>query len=340
MKEDLQRMDKFIEEFLYSPSSGYYMVDANQKNDYLTAPQISGLFSDFVSEFMVSKAEEDQAEKPIFVDLGGGTGKIAISLLKIIENSERFKFAEVYLLEKSFKRAEEALNENPSIKYIDNISEIPEDRPVYGIANEFFDAFPPRVFKIKDRKIYEAYVKKVNALISIEYLEVRRLPQFIKGILFEAHSYIKEGIVEIQESAFKFMNLLKKFESFHMLLFDYGYEFPEIKRFPEGTLVGYRNHHALNNFLELKKPADITCHVNFSLLKRWLSESGFRIVTFVNQGSWLIDNGFLGFFEKRARLMDQLTFLSESAGFKKVVLPGYMGDAFKAIYAVKSPDPK
>lgn len=320
----------------------------NQEKDYLTAPQISGLFSDFVSGFMISKAEEDQTAKPIFVDLGGGTGKIAGSLIKKTESSRKFTLVDVYLIEKSFKRAFRALGENPSIIYIDDISKLPAERPVYAIANEFFDALPPRVFKIKNGDIFEAYVRKGNTQRSIEYQRVTRLSQFIKKILSEACSYIREGkegegkesMVEIQESVYRFIKMLKKFQHFNMLLFDYGYEFPEMERFPEGTLVAYKRHNVLNNFLELKEPVDITCHVNFSLLKRWLNESGFHIVTYENQGSWLINNGFINFFEERAPLMDSLTLQRESFGFKKIVLPGHMGEAFKAIYAVKKAEQK
>lgn len=337
VKQEILRLDKYLEKLLYSPSSGYYTSHDEQERDYLTAPQISIFFSDFVAEFIISKAKRDGVEKPVFVDLGGGTGNVAQSFFKKVRELQSFKNASIYLLEKSPKRAHRIIRENPSIIYINKISRLPAKRPVYAVANEFFDAFPPRVFKLKNGNIYEAYVRIENERKSINYVRKRKLSRFVKDTLLLAKKYQEEGVIEIQESAYKFLKTLKRFPHFTLLIFDYGYEFQELNRFSEGTLIAYLRHHVIDDFLQVGKPADISCHVNFSLLKKWVSEVGFEIISCESQGYWLIKNGFLDFFEKQSSSLSNEVLLKEKQGLKKIILPGYMGDIFKVLFAVKKP---
>ena len=65
---DLFTLDKFIEESLYNKKSGYYMKKNpfGEKGDFITAPNISVLFSEMIAIWVISFGEKPQPRQKNF----------------------------------------------------------------------------------------------------------------------------------------------------------------------------------------------------------------------------------------------------------------------------------
>ena len=78
-------LDKFINLALYDEKSGYYMKKNpfGKKGDYITAPNISILFSEIIAIWIVLFWKELKSPSKFnLVELGSGTGKITREILK------------------------------------------------------------------------------------------------------------------------------------------------------------------------------------------------------------------------------------------------------------------
>jgi len=83
-------LDKFINLALYHPKKGFYMKKnpIGKKGDFITAPNISILFSEMIAIWIVAFWENLNCPKKInLVELGGGNGEM---LKQIILSSQKF----------------------------------------------------------------------------------------------------------------------------------------------------------------------------------------------------------------------------------------------------------
>ena len=77
-------LDKFIDAALYNKDFGFYMKKnpIGLNGDFITAPNISILFSEMIAIWVVSFWENLKYPKRInLVDLGGGNGEMVYQLL-------------------------------------------------------------------------------------------------------------------------------------------------------------------------------------------------------------------------------------------------------------------
>ena len=105
MRKNKFSLDKFIEHSLYDKSNGYYIKNnpIGDKGDFITAPEISVLFSEMISIWLVGFWENLGKPKKInIIELGAGTGEMMFQINKSLKNFEIFKKScEFYILEKS-----------------------------------------------------------------------------------------------------------------------------------------------------------------------------------------------------------------------------------------------
>jgi SAM-dependent MidA family methyltransferase len=77
----------------------------------------------------------------------------------------------------------------------------------------------------------------------------------------------------------------------YVLTVDYGYTRAEAVRFPNGTLMGYRRHTALEDVLQDPGLRDITAHVNFTALEERGALRGLRAESFSTLAQLLLSAG-------------------------------------------------
>ena len=156
-KIDLLSLDNFIEDSLYNKKYGYYMQrnPFGAKGDFITAPNISILFSEMIAIWIISFWEHLQCPKKFnLIEMGAGNGEMMKVLVNTFNKFPKFKNAcNINILEKSelLKKLQKRNIKNKNIKWLNNLDEL-NSLPSIFIANEFFDALPIKQF-IKKKKI-------------------------------------------------------------------------------------------------------------------------------------------------------------------------------------------
>ena len=91
-KNNSLSLDKFINFSLYDKKSGYYMKKNpfGQESDFITAPNISRLFSEMIAIWIISFWQSLGSPKKFnLVELGAGNGEM---MKIIIESFQNFPF--------------------------------------------------------------------------------------------------------------------------------------------------------------------------------------------------------------------------------------------------------
>ena len=157
-------LDKFINFSLYNKESGYYMKKNpfGKEGDFITAPNISRLFSEMVAIWIVSFWQSLGSPKKFnLIELGAGNGEMMKIILESFQNFPfLLKSCNFIIHEKSpslVRIQKKKLNQYP-ITWVSRIEKLKE-YPSLFLANEFFDSIPIKQFKKKENRWFEKYVK-------------------------------------------------------------------------------------------------------------------------------------------------------------------------------------
>ena len=104
-KDNLLTLDKFIEQSLYNKKFGYYMRNNpfGKLGDFITAPNISILFSEMIAIWIISFWENLKCPKKFnLIELGAGNGEMMKVLVNTFDKFPKFKNScQINILEKS-----------------------------------------------------------------------------------------------------------------------------------------------------------------------------------------------------------------------------------------------
>ena len=329
--------DKFLSNVLYDSKFGYYnsKLPFGEKGDFVTSPKISYLFSEMIAIWIISAWELfGRPANFNIIELGPGDGSLTKVLLNSFKNFPKFNSSKrMYLYEESsfLKKIQKKNILNKEIKWINNFDKI-EKGPVIFFGNEFFDAIPIKQFKKKkgflfeknytfsqDYKIREVFKKAAESNVKIikSYKTLKNL-RFIE--------FPKLGLIELAKITEKIKQLRGC-----VLMIDYGYLKPNNQNTLQSVMRNKKNG-LLNNLGK----ADITSHVNFSLLKEFLKKKNLKVKNIITQKEFLENMGIL----KRAEIISKKMKFSEKSDLyfrlKRLLNPGSMGHLFKVILAYKS----
>ena len=176
-KKKIITLDSYLEKVLYDKKFGYYQKKNpfGLKGDFITAPNISNIFSEIVSIWFVSFWENlGRPNKINFVELGPGNGDFCLTLIRTLKNfPEVFSASEIILYEKSekLKKVQKKRIKSNKVKWIDNLNKINKN-PIVFFGNEFLDALPIKQFKKHNNNIFEKYValKKIKLILFLKRL--------------------------------------------------------------------------------------------------------------------------------------------------------------------------
>ena len=331
MKKNKFSLDKFIEHSLYDKSNGYYMKNnpIGDKGDFITAPEISVLFSEMISIWLVGFWENLGKPKKInIIELGAGTGEMMFQINNSLKNFEIFrKSCEFYILEKSPKlmKIQKKKNRIFKIKWIDKLNKT-KNFPTIIIANEFFDALPVKQYKKLGKTWYERYVVKNKDKYEfkdeeIQFLEIEKnLGEKVRGyekfIEFSPRSI--EKISEISK-------IIKK-NNGGALIIDYGY----LGKKMLDTVQSVKNHKK-TDILKNIYQSDITHLLNFNFYKKKFNKKLGKI-KIISQRKFLINMGIL----HRAKILSKnLTFHQKTDLYYRVqrlIDSQQMGELFKVMF--------
>ena len=332
-KNDLFTLDKFIEESLYNKKYGYYMKKNpfGQSGDFITAPNISILFSEMIAIWVISFWEKMNRPKQFnLIELGAGNGEMMRVLVDTFNNFPQFKRScKINILEKSelLKKTQKDKIKNKKIKWLNNLNGL-NNFPCIFIANEFFDALPIKQFLKKEKKWYERHVNFANNE-NLEYFDIPfDMKKFEKQIKFKISH--KQTFIEYSPLTTKYLKTIIdkiKLNNGGILIIDYAYFEKEMKN----TLQAVSKHKYCN-VLKGFRNSDITYNISFNLINKIIKKLGPCSSLSTTQKKFLTKLGILN----RAEMLSKNMVFSKKADIyfriKRLIDESQMGNLFKVMF--------
>jgi SAM-dependent MidA family methyltransferase len=290
---------RFMELALYHPVEGYYCgqrYPVGRSGDYVTSPEVSPLFGYALARQVAQLWHILGAPNDFgIVEYGAGNGRLAQDLLRWTAKREPALFDSVSytvverspaLLDLMRERFRNDLASG-KLRASDGCAGVPGYRCV--IANELLDSFPVHRVRMVDGQLREVFVDSREGRF-VEILENPSTPElreYFSRLGFEpAEDCVVEVNLEIDDWLAEAANGLR---SGFMLLLDYGYDahrlFAPWRH--DGTLLCFHRHTASSNPYEYVGRQDITCHVDFTSIRKLAGKHGFELLGVTDQSRLL-----------------------------------------------------
>jgi len=311
---------------------GYYRKNKaiGKEGDFITAPEISQIFGELIGVWMATCWKGTGSPEATLVELGPGRGTLMSDILRSTNKVGGFHDKiEVHLVEIN-EQLIEAQKESLSdydVRWHTDLSDLPE-KPMFLIANEFFDALPIHQFiKTKDGwRERLVYLNEDNNLAyktsSEETLNCKMIPKRLndldEGYMYEASPQSIKIIKDIAQHIAKYNGAA--------LIIDYGYYNNSFS----DSLQAVKNHQFYD---PLKTPGevDITAHVNFTRLGKEAEKIGARAQGNVTQGDFLANMGIEIRAHMLAKHADEKMLKELESQINRLISPQEMGALFKCL---------
>ncbi len=325
---------RFMELALYAPGMGYYSAGARkfgEAGDFVTAPEISSLFGRTLARQLV---EIMAHSAPYVIELGAGSGKLAVDILGELEqlNSlpERYDILEVSA---DLRERQQALLQAHLPHLIDRVHWLdspPDNISGVLVANEVLDALPVHLVRWAGEDIFErgvasneeSFVWQERPLESPMLLEIARQIEVPDDTLSEV-SLAARGLVG---------SLSERLRQGALFFIDYGFgarEYYHPQR-TQGTLMCHYRHHAHDDPFFLPGLQDITAHVDFTAVAEAAIDAGLSLYGYTTQACFLINAGVTSLLAE-ADSENIRDYLPLSSQLQKLTSPAEMGELFKVI---------
>jgi len=264
-------LDKFINLSLYNKKIGYYMKKDpfGKKGDFITAPNISRLFSEMIAIWIFSFWQSLGSPKKFnLIELGAGNGEMMKDLIETFQSFPVFlKSCNFIIHEKSpsLTKIQKKKLIKTKIKWISKIGKI-KKIPCIFIANEFFDALAIKQFEKKNNLWFKKFVNLKNFNKAFFFEKKIDIKKVEKKINYEISS--NQNFIEFSELGLNYLKVVSqiiKKNKGGLLIIDYGYTENKMKN----TLQAISNH-KFSNILENIGNSDITHNINFNLYKKFI----------------------------------------------------------------------
>tara|TARA_B100000029_G_scaffold283143_1_gene277019 strand:+ start:5994 stop:7031 length:1038 start_codon:yes stop_codon:yes gene_type:complete len=328
--KDYLPLDKFIEKALYDKSTGYYMKKNpfGARGDFITSPNISILFSEMISIWLVTLWEHLKKPNKInIVELGAGNGEMLLQIIKTAKQFPNFiNSSNFFILEKSplLKKIQKEKLKFTKVSWLNKIQKV-KDGPTVFLCNEFFDALPIKQIIKKNDNWYEKYIK-ITGKKKFIYKKFN-IENFEKKIGIKVSK--KQNFIEFSPSTFKILYEISKVinkQNGGILIIDYG-NFKE-KMFD--SITCYKKHKIVNILNE--NNMDITYKINFGLIEKIVKKFKLQVRGTSNQRDFLIRLGII----KRAEIISQNLKFSKKidiySRLKRLIDVKEMGNLFKVAF--------
>lgn len=284
----------YMELCLAHPTHGYYMTrdPFGTRGDFTTAPEISQVFGEVIGAFLLENWREMGApEKTALVELGPGRGSLTADIWRIAEKAapDFCAQATVHLVEISpvlkERQRETLAHLDGKISWHDSLDDLPQDRVLIVMANEFFDALPIRQFIMEKGAWRERGVTTGQnttgqsngfAFTLLAEKPEMDLPKRVKdGAVFE-YCPAAEAIMQ------KLATRIKTQRGFALVI-DYGHA----DEWAIGDTLQALSAHQHADPLWDPGERDITAHVNFAVLRNAVRAAGVYATDVMTQGDFL-----------------------------------------------------
>ena len=306
------RLEDYLTKVLYDPTDGYYTQSTvvGKTGDFITAPEISPLFSLCIAQWIVDQWHNAGSPTPInLVELGAGKGTMLATILKSMEQIPHLANGlKTYILETSdhLKAIQHKILQPYAVHWISRLNEVSKGYTII-LANEFFDALPIQYYRSDNTTTSELNIND-NQLVwnTIDS------NTFNEGITYTSRLY---------EQFIQDISSLLNGNSGVGLIIDYG------SLNPGFTLQAVKNHNKVGLF-DFIGQADITHHVDFSYLNRLFDCHSIKTLGPISQGQFLKELEI----ENLVHSLNSLpNYRDQLLAVHRLTAPQEMGDLFKVL---------
>jgi len=326
-------VSQFMTMALHDPTLGYYATHdpIGAGGDFITAPEISQMFGELLGLWCVQAWRDQGSPCPArLVELGPGRGTLMADALRAARLDPEFLASlEVVLLEASvgLRKQQAASLETARcsvpVRWVDHLDETLSDRPLFLLANEFFDALPIRQSVFTERGWCErmvvadgqgglAFAASPDATM-LAIPSQRGLPE--QGAIYETSPAAEAIAAQIAHI------IVDKGGA--ALIVDYGYGADS--GFVE-TLQAIAEH-KFTDVLDNPGEADLSAHVDFAALAWVAVEAGAKAYGPIEQGEFLSALGIVS----RAERLSHNHLQSVERQLNRLLGAEEMGTLFKAL---------
>jgi SAM-dependent MidA family methyltransferase len=329
--------DHYMRMALYEPGLGYYVNGLHkfgQAGDFVTAPEQGRIFATALARQVEEAAGQLGHDWTLF-ELGAGSGTLARDLLQALDQPPgRYLILEPSAPLRDMQAETLAgLPENlrTRVEWLNS----PPDELFDGIiiANEVIDALPVTRFEITESGLAELAVTVVGDRFDWTFITPSpRLQQAWQSIANALPRPLPVGYrSEICVDLHAWLDTVTRpLERGLVLMIDYGYPRAEyyLPERSDGTLVCHYRHRAHFDPFVWPGLTDLSAFVDFTAVAEAAVDCGLEVTGFTNQTGFLLA---LGAHEIVEQVEDDLTRLQLAGEFKRLTMPGEMGERFKVI---------
>ena len=320
------RVSEFMTEALLNPKHGYYTTrdPLGAAGDFTTAPEISQMFGEMLGLCLAQTwLDQGRPTRFILAELGPGRGTCMADILRATRAVPGFiEAAEVHLVEASptLREAQRArLGDAPT--WHDSIDDLPDEAPLFLVANEFFDALPIRQFLRSGPGWAERLIGLEGERLTFGLGEILAQPALAHRI---ADTQVGD-LVELCPQAAPIANAIGariEAQGGAAIIIDYG-----DWRSLGDTFQALRSHEKVA-LLDAPGTADLTAHVDFEALSAATPSAHSRLTP---QGIFLERLGITPRAQALAKGLEGAVLESHIAAHRRLTHPDEMGNLFKAL---------
>lgn len=299
-----------VESYMGACNEYYYATrdPLGAAGDFTTAPEISQMFGELVGAALADVwRRAGSPANAAYVELGPGRGTLASDALRVLRSAGLD--SPVYFVETSPVLRDAQRAAVPGASHVSSIGELPGDRPLLVVANEFLDALPIR--------------QTVDGVERHVLLTPAGLAFDRDGEIMETSPARDQAVAALSEGLVALGGVA--------LIIDYGHE-----RSGAGDTLQAVVAHRFASVLDRPGEHDLTSHVDFQRVAEIAREAGAFVAGPVEQGQWLERLGI----QARARVLanaapDRAAEIEQARA--RLCRPDQMGSLFKVL-AIHSPE--
>ncbi len=309
--------------------------------DFTTAPEISGLFGEMCGLYLAHMADLSGLDQPAILELGPGRGSLMADMRHVWSQiMPQLADAPVHLVETSpeLRERQKDVLAPADLYWHTDLDDLPAT-PIFGIANEFFDALPIDQAIWRDGQNGNAglWRHRLVGLVDgrLGFVDGPPLSKAETGIwhLASLAAPADGSIAEYCEMADVYAAKLATHIASYggaCLIIDYGRDGPS-----GDSLQAVANHQPVDVFHQ-PGDADLSHWVDFSALRQSAINNGARLVGPVTQSDFLQAIGIAQRAEAVAKIADIKTRRGLFAAVDRLVSNQQMGSAFKVAMMLPS----
>ena len=336
------RFAQFMQIALYHPQLGYYQNELHkfgERGDFITAPEMGDLFARALLAGSLPFLRKTASKRPLhLLELGAGSGALAISVLKELERLEllpqQYLILELSASLQSFqyqRLKHEAAHLLDRVKWL---SCLPEKFNGLLLANEVVDAIPVERIQKSAGRWYYLGVDLLDGHFCWQLSDLEVEAEALPQILTRDELYIDGYQTEIRPLQDAWIKALAgSVERGLLLLADYGHGRKDHyhPQRVEGSLMAFSRHQAHVDALARIGLQDITAHVDFTRLAERACDAGMAVAGYTTQAGFILDSGILPRIETQLASADTEARLRLSQQIQRLMLPGQMGEQVKLL---------